>query len=176
MTVDVFRYFIHDADGNILSSGKVNVLPTDLPEGQTLVTVDGDQPLPWTHKFNLETSELEPLDAAPVIIKTAKDAELRARCKLEISSGFSSSASGTVRFYPSTDQDQTNMAQSAALGGKLMCRVGVDWSLVDHTSTQAQGVLSDFIVLRDEKRAAFAGKMGDLAAATTQDEVDAIEW
>lgn len=97
----------------------------------------------------------EPIAVAPPTPPAPAEAPPDARRKID--GGFYSSALGAAHRYPSKDQDQTNMVQSATTGGALWCqpvtagKLGA-WVLADHTAEQATAVLTSFVKMRDAAR------------------------
>lgn len=112
------------------------------------------------------------LDAARQFQKKA----LGEICRARIIGGFSSSATGSLLFYASTDIDQRNIAQRAQSdGGLVACKnaAGV-WSRLDHTQAQAQAVLRDFVKFCDGLRAELTELEAQIDAATTIEQVMAV--
>lgn len=122
-----------------------------------------------------------------------KKNQLNGSCYLAINGGFASSALGTTNTYPSSEQqidaantggtrDQSNLTQAAALaqtgtGSSLWCKDSDNnWNLTAHTALQVLQVMADFITGRLVYQAHLADLKTQVMAATTIDEVNAINW
>ena len=120
-------------------------------------------------------------------IKSTKVEQLNTLCSSEITSGFQSSALGSLHTYPSTVIDQNNMAVNVlsslypSLPGEWVTpQLCADnngmWQYRMHTAEQIQGVGSDgkntILALLVKK----AGLQDQVMAATTINEVQLIVW
>lgn len=98
-------------------------------------------------------------------------------CQDAIIGGFTSDTFVTGRFYPSGLQDQTNMSQVVAGGGKLWnCDASHVWTFDTHTQPQAAIVMTDFVTMRNAAQANLVAKTAAINAAMTQADIDAITW
>jgi hypothetical protein len=99
--------------------------------------------------------------------RSAKTAALYAACQTAITSGFASSALGSVHTYPSALTDQLNQSAVAqyAMGGLLYCEDSAGkWALVAHTQTQAQGVMAGFAIWVNACQSRLAALMSEVDA------------
>lgn len=125
--------------------------------------------------------------------KSQKMELLNASCADAITGGFSSSALGSANTYPSKEDsasgqfDQTNLlhAVSTSLipglpGGwttPLWCENSSNvWSFAPHTAAQVQQVMEDFLTAKSSYQSHLATLSAEVTAATTVDEVNAINW
>ncbi|MEN8517705.1 hypothetical protein [Burkholderia sp. RS02] len=121
--------------------------------------------------------------------KSARIGLLTAACAQAITSGFQSSALGTVHTYPSQPADQQNL--SAAVTASQLPQLGGDprwrvpfmcadknrvWARRPHTAIQIQQVGADAIaaisMLLQKKDALLAA----VEAAQTPEAIDAVRW
>lgn len=120
--------------------------------------------------------------------KSKKSELIRLACADAIASGFSSSALGGSRFYPSCDEDQRNLqsAVSAALAGgdatvvPLWCAVdsstGRVWELIDHDSRQIQSVNADWVAWRVQLQTKRVALESAIKGAETAEAIASIAW
>jgi len=109
--------------------------------------------------------------------KRLKTTELYAACDAAVRAGVSSAALGSAHLYPTSDIDQSNLAQAVLAGGKLWCQDGAGtWALLDHTAAQALVALQDFQTAKDAAREHLATLMTEVEAAATPSAVQALTW
>lgn len=110
--------------------------------------------------------------------KTDRQAFIRAECAMAITSGFTSSAIGESRAYPSDALSQTNIRDLALIGGSIWCSAdaGATWDFITHSAEQAAQVLNDMIAARQALQSRYAAKLTEIESATTIDGVNAVVW
>lgn len=116
--------------------------------------------------------------------KAAQIALLNGACQRQIIAGFSSSALGTARTYPSADADQRNLlsavtasqGQAAAWATPIWCANAGTWSFASHTAAQVQQVNADWLAFRVAAQQKYANLIAQVNAATTVAAVQAITW
>ena len=104
---------------------------------------------------------------------------LSAACASAITSGFSSSALGSICEYPSTITDQSNQQAIAAnaSGGALWCKSAGAWSFKTHTQAQAQAVVASFATWLNKCQQQLLSLTGQVNAPTaTADSIKAVVW
>jgi len=116
--------------------------------------------------------------------KVAQIALIKASCEAQIVGGFTSSALGSLRGYPSQDTDQRNLqsAVSASVGAAatwatpIWCANAGVWSLTSHSAAQVQQVNADWLAFRVAAQQKYAGLVSQINAATSASAVQAIAW
>lgn len=116
--------------------------------------------------------------------KAAQIELLNGACQGQILSGFTSSALGSAREYPSADTDQRNLlsavtasqGQAAAWTTPIWCADSGTWSLAAHTAAQVQRVNADWLAFRVAAQQKYADLIAQVSAATTVSAVRAIVW
>lgn len=112
---------------------------------------------PQAHQIDIDpksTTYLKPIarvvptEETAAATKRASDANIADK----ITGGFTSSALGTPREYPSSQTDQTNLVHAAQVGGKLWSALNDVWEFLPHTADQAKQVLTDFVIMKDIAR------------------------
>lgn len=120
-------------------------------------------------------------------LKHAKHLELNAACQSQIYSGYESAALGAPHHYPANDKDQSNMIASVTSSlypglpaewvTPFWCADGSGvWAYRPHTAAQIQQAGADgkaAILAALSKNAVLQARV---AAATTIDELNAVEW
>ncbi len=105
-------------------------------------------------------------------------------CQAQIIGGFTSSALGDARTYPSTDVDQRNLL-SAAMASQgqdspwatlLWCESGGVWSFASHTAAQVQQVNADFLAFRVGAQQKCMSLVAEIEAAADAETVEKIVW
>ena len=153
------KYWLSDGSENIMSTlgalpSGASVIPPDLP----LTTVQAEQ-----------------------------SAIITAACAKAITSGFSSSALGSLHTYPSKITDQQNI--SANVLASLLPGIASTWTTLQicqdsagawaylpHTAAQIQQVAVDMKAWIQSCIAKKATLEASIAAATTNDQVEAVLW
>lgn len=167
-------YFIIDTNQNIVGCGMT-------PDG----TVPSDSVVCTQEQYqnagnwSISKGQIVP---NPNLLENAQTAQIQIlsnACAMQILSGFTSSALGSVNNYASAVVDQCNITQStqSTKGGLLACQnaAGV-WNNEPHTQAQSQQVLEDFIEMRDAVRTNLTEREVKVRASTTVAEVQAITW
>jgi len=116
--------------------------------------------------------------------QAAQIAKVSASCQATILAGFTSSALGATRNYPSQDTDQRNLlsAVSASVGAAtgwatpIWCAVGDVWSFESHSAAQVQQVNGDWLAARVVAQKKYADLVAQINAAATVAAVEAIDW
>lgn len=116
--------------------------------------------------------------------QAAQTAKVSNACAAALCAGFSSSALGSARTYPSQDPDQRNLlnAALAAQGqpstwtASLWCANSGTWSLASHTVAQVQQVNADWLAFRQAQQQKCVTLIGQINAATSVSAVQAINW
>lgn len=167
-------YFIIDTNQNIVGCGMT-------PDG----TVPFDSVVCTQEQYqnagnwSISEGQIVPNPNLLANTQTAQVQSLSNACAMQILSGFTSSALGSVNNYASKEVDQRNLTQSAQSlkGGLLSCQnaAGV-WSRQLHTQAQSQQALEDFVTARDAARLKLQTYEAQIAAATTVAQVQAILW
>lgn len=111
-------------------------------------------------------------------------AKISSACAAALTSGFSSSAIGSARAYPSQDTDQLNlqsavsasMAAPAGWSTPVWCANAGVWSFALHTTAQVQQVNADWLVYRTAIQAKYAGLVAKIAAAVIPADAQAVVW
>lgn len=158
-----------------------------------------DQTKPYKNvdgnNVNLTSDEVSQIQAAEAIwaegaVQRAKDAQvtmLDLQCKTTIVSGYISSATGLSYTYPNQLTDQMNLSASitrsqlpstptdAIFPFKAMDSGG-NWAYRNHTATQIQNVGQDAYVFTLEQLEKFTTLAGQVMAAQTVADVQAITW
>lgn len=128
-------------------------------------------------------------------VKAAKIAQLNEFCNRAIAAGFKSSATGTVHTYPSDDEAKSNLQivmKRLEIAEKQLRDSGVDLSVpanrptygyltmdagyLDHTLDQLETVFADGVDAGTVHVMHFRELKAQVEAATTADEVNAIQW
>ena len=175
---------------------------TDFTTGEpTTTTIDVPLPLPpgcipctqtqaetW-QSLELVNGVLQPIPTISLVAtaQAIQAAQLTTDCKNAITGGFVSSALGSPYTYPSTTIDQHNLAASiiASLLPNLpsgwttpfwcMNSAGV-WNLTPHTAAQIQQVGLDGKAWVTAQQTTLANLLGQVGAATTVANVQAVTW
>lgn len=119
--------------------------------------------------------------------RSAKLAELSDVCGAAIAAGFTSAALGDDHLYPTSDEDQRNLALAAGaatLGAQtkgwttdLKCAVKDAPAVrTAHTPDQVQRVLTDFVGFKGDLTTKLDGLKAKVVSAVTPDAVAAIAW
>lgn len=111
---------------------------------------------------------------------------LAAACKLSIVSGVQSDALGEAYFYPTGELDQFNLSASVLKADKYGDTKGAyrfwcmdaqgNWVRLDHTAAQVDVVSLVVDEHVRSERDKYAVKLGEMAAATSIEELRAITW
>lgn len=111
-------------------------------------------------------------------VRVTQSRILSSACQRQIVSGFSSSALGAANTYASALLDQQNLIQAAqnSNGGLLIVNTTNSWQLVRHTQEEAQQVLADFIIFKDNNRSKLSTYISKVDAATRINDVQSIVW
>ncbi|WP_199028682.1 hypothetical protein [Ralstonia sp. ASV6] len=117
-------------------------------------------------------------------IQAAQKAKVDALCAAALSAGFDSSALGGAHSYPSEDTDQRNLqnaVSAAAIASStwttpIWCASNDAWSFAPHTAAQVQQVNADWLAYRVAAQQKYAGLIAKINAATSVEEVQAIDW
>lgn len=117
---------------------------------------------------------VENLDA----YKEKKIQDLDNSCESEILAGFESSALGTPHFYQSSRDDQMNLIGLVATGDDDLFKCDDYTSIAYrlHTAAQLKQVIVDGKNIKLTILTKFNTLKGQVLAATTQAEIDAIVW
>jgi len=111
--------------------------------------------------------------------KTNKKNELRGDCRADIEGGFTSSATGTLYTYESTQKDQMNISGAAQANTTLDFTVidGSDNKIrVSHTGVQMNQVFTDGVAVMQTKKSSLYVLLGDVDSAADEAAVNAIVW
>ena len=168
-----------------------------------VVPNDGDNPV-WREYLEFLRAGGEPLSFDPAMewtdgrwienrarkaerlttLKSAQIEKMRAACETALVAGFTSSALGSARTYPSQDADQRNFF-NAALGAQgqpagwstpLWSSDAKGWSFTAHTASQIQQVNADWLAHRVAAQQKYADLIARINAANSIEEVQAIDW
>ena len=152
VTVAIFDEVGNITQVNVCSEDVANEQHQAWPGHDSVRVPSGTDPL--HHEIDPTTKTVRPRRASNDVVEGVRHPN-DAGTRDKIVSGFKSSALGAYeRAYPSDPTAQTNMVQSAQVGGKLWSAMGDDWALLDHTPEQAKQVLTDFVRAKDAARAA----------------------
>lgn len=171
----IVSYQIYDnSDGEIRFSGvadEANIPPVG--PGQTLAKGDPLIPLgaPSTHRIDLTTGKAVPLTT--ILPVNDKISSLAKSCTQTIEGGFMSQALGAPHLYKSAPVDQTKLL----FGGSIYCRdVAGNWARLPHDVDQSAAVRNVFVALYDAAMTRLDLLTAQVNAATTQAELDTIQW
>ncbi|BCF98058.1 hypothetical protein PPGU19_026270 [Paraburkholderia sp. PGU19] len=122
--------------------------------------------------------------AASAAAQKNQIAMVSAACASALTAGFSSSALGSPRNYPSQDTDQRNLlnavtasqGQASTWNTARWCANNVAWSLASHTAAQVQQVNADWLVFRVAAQQKYASLVTEINSATSVAAVQAINW
>lgn len=152
----------------------VSVIPITDVEWITAVTTPG---------FTVADGSLvaPPAKTAAELLLTAlaqQTALLTAGCSAAIVAGFTSDSLGSGCNYPSTltDQQNQNTVANCPTGGKLWCESNGTWSFVDHSQTQAEGVIASFAAWLNSCQSQLVDLTAQINAGTTIESVQAVAW
>jgi len=117
-------------------------------------------------------------------IQAAQIAKVDASCAIALTAGFTSPSLGAVHTYPSQDTDQLNLqcaVSAAAIASStwttpIWCASNDAWSFAPHTAAQVQQVNTDWLGHRVAAQQKYAGLIAKINAATSVEEVQAINW
>ena len=117
-------------------------------------------------------------------VSAAQTIKISTACGASLIAGFTSSALGTEHAYPSQDDDQRNLqsAGSAAATASstwatpIWCASNDAWSFTPHTAAQVQQVNADWLAYRVATQQKYAALIAKINAATSIEEVQAIDW
>lgn len=123
------------------------------------------------------------LAAALDQLRTAKAAELRRACRAALLGGFTSSALGAIRAYPSTPSDQQNLSDalltalpSPSLETPLWCTNSAGWAFQPHTALQVGQVHSDWVTFRIAQQRKLLLLQTSTDTAASAQALAAITW
>jgi hypothetical protein len=116
--------------------------------------------------------------------KAQQATKVSTSCAAALLHGFTSPALGTPHTYPSQDDDQRNLqsAVSAAVAAPpnwttpIWCANNDAWSFTAHTAAQIQQVNADWLAHRVAAQQKYADLIARINAATSIEEVQAIDW
>ncbi|MEM5400866.1 hypothetical protein [Paraburkholderia unamae] len=151
------------------------------PGGECVIRSDGVcvPADPGNADYQAYLASGEVATAVPVsYYQTQQAAQLTQECNAAITGGFTSTALGPSYSYPSDPNSQGNQGCAAASpnGGMLWCALGGNWALVQHTQAQAQQVCSSFMTYLNNCQAKLVALKAQVAAATTQVDVQSVSW
>lgn len=111
-------------------------------------------------------------------VRATQSRVLSFACQQQIVSGFSSSALDAENTYASALLDQQNLIQAAqnANGGLLIVNTKNVCQLIRHTQAEAQQVLADFIIFKDNNRSKLSTYISKIDAATSINNIQSIVW
>ena len=174
-----------DEHGSVYGRGYYSSKPENLPEWQIECTQDQHD----NHQnYRVVKGEIAHKEDSELLSaqKLAKINELKAAASVALTSGFTSSALGSVHTYGSTSVDQTNLhsAVVAAIGAPEgwttleSCKAeNADWAYVAHTGAQLQQVASDWNTYFNSVRSKLNSYIVAINAAdATSASIAAITW
>ncbi|ARU23686.1 hypothetical protein RSSE_c3303 [Ralstonia solanacearum] len=119
-------------------------------------------------------------------LKAARTQKIKADCAAAIVAGFNSSALGAEHHYPSGDPDQRDLLnaalasqdQPATWSAMLWCAAGTPlaWNYEPHTAAQVRQVNADWLAYRQAQQQKYAGLIGQINEAATEDAVQEVSW
>ncbi|MGM3277897.1 DUF4376 domain-containing protein [Ralstonia sp. 24A2] len=160
--------------------GLTNVIEITHDEWQTCLRQPGH-----TVVSGALVAPLPPTDAQLLAQAQAEQsAKVNAACANALVAGFTSSALDGAHAYPSQDTDQLNLqcaVSAAAIASStwttpIWCASNDAWSFAPHTATQVQQVNTDWLAHRVAAQQKYAGLIAKINAATSVEEVQAIDW
>jgi len=179
-----------DAQGNITAF--YDSVDSPVPEGvtSTLAITDAQwQACISTPGYKVVSGALvaPPAPTAAKLLAQAQAAQIalvNKGCQTTILGGFTSSALGSARTYPSTDTDQRNllsasiasMGQPAGWTTSLWCAAGSVWSFAAHTAEQVRQINEDWLAFRVAAQQRYADLQAKIGAASNVEEVLAVSW
>lgn len=108
--------------------------------------------------------------------RAAKIADLRKQCSEKICGLFSCASLAGGALYPAEKIDQQNIRDAAICGGPIWVLIDGVWQLANHTVEQARAVHQNFQARKTGMQEIFAIRVNEVNVATSQDDLDAIEF
>lgn len=181
------EYIVYDADGVILKSGVCSAEDFELQTASGQFILEGVARADIHCIVNGQVVAKEPLAYDLESGKQSQSAFIKMHCEAEIISGFQSTVLNTSHTYPSNEKDQLNLsgtvqrsllpsAQPTDVYLFLCADANNIWEYRPHTAAQIQQVGADAYNHILEARVKNATLQAQIAAATTQEELEAIAW
>lgn len=119
--------------------------------------------------------------------RKSKSDQISSACRAQIYDGYDSDALGSIYHYPAKDRDQSNMIASVTDSYNpdhpegwttlFWCMDGAgNWALREHTATQIRKAGSDGKLSIEAAVVKNAELQAQIMAASTVEELNAIEW
>lgn len=170
----------HDSIDSPVPEGVTNVIEITHDEWLTCLNQPGYTVMNGTLVAPLPPTDAQLLEQA----QTVRSTKVNAACASALATGFTSSALGGAHTYPSEDTDQRNLqsaVSAAAIASPtwttpIWCASGDTWSFASHTAAQVQQVNADWLAHRVAIQQKYAGLIAKINAATSVEEVQAINW
>ncbi|CAJ0809235.1 hypothetical protein [Ralstonia flaminis] len=184
------KFAAHDSQGHI--TAYYDSIDSPVPEGVTnIIEITHDE---WQACLNQPgyavtngtlVAPLPPTEAQ--LLKQAQAGlsnKVNAACANALVGGFTSSALGGAHAYPSQDDDQRNLQNAVSAAAiapsnwttPIWCASNDAWSFAPHTAAQVQQVNADWLAYRVAAQQKYAGLIAKINAATSIEEVQAIDW
>ncbi|MFS2106645.1 hypothetical protein [Ralstonia sp. Ralssp135] len=190
-TEDMTRKFAaYDPQGRII--GYYDNIDSPVPDGMTnVIEITQDEWLAcinqpgYTVVNGALVAPLPPTTEALLVQEKAQQAtKVSTACVAALITGFTSSALGTPHTYPSQDDDQRNLQSAVSASAvapsnwttPIWCANNDAWSFTAHAAAQIQQVNADWLTHRVAAQQKYADLIARINAATSIEEVQAIEW
>ncbi len=184
------KFAAYDSQGHI--SAYYDSIDSPVPEGMTnIIEITQDEWLAcinqpgYTVLDGVLVAPLPPtVEALLGQAKVQQAAKASIACAAALITGFASSALGIPHTYPSQDDDQRNLQSAVSASAvapsnwttPIWCANNDAWSFTAHTASQIQQVNADWLAHRVAAQQKYADLIARINAATSIEEVQAIDW